>query len=259
MKNAIYQYWNGTLNRAAKCSHDNISNYCKRIGAKHLFQYNSNWSKTNSTYYDAFRPVYDDEFQEYDNVVYMDMDIFATDNLEENIFENDVKDVGICEEVSQPELRESYTVGGHINAKNDRLWIEKVSKIIPSFDLPVDHKGRPKVFNSGVVYYTREGIQKCREHFMPFDKYVKGMEGLGRFYKLDQNYLNAMLFDGSIDTTILDNKWNAQVHYVGRVPRTVNDERNNRPCLVHVQLSGSNDYDEDKLWRVVNLPENLWL
>ena len=257
MKCAVYQYWNGTLNNAAKCSYENISSYCKKIGAKHLFEHNRNWSKTNSKYYDAFRPVYDDSFLVYDKVAYMDMDIFATDNLTDNLFEDEVSGVGVCEEISQPSLREQYTVAGHINGENDRIWVEKVKEIIPSFQFPVDQKGRPRVYNSGVVVYTKEGMIDCRENFMPFEQYCSGMSGLGRFYKLDQNYLNAMLFCGKIETTILDNRWNAQIHRTN-LPSGLNDERRGRSCLVHVQISGSNDYDKDRLWRVVNLPEQLW-
>jgi lipopolysaccharide biosynthesis glycosyltransferase len=259
MRNCIYQYWNGNLNSAAEISRENISSYCKRINAEHIFEHNSNWSKTNSTYFDAFRPIYDDNFSTYDNVVYMDMDIFAMDNLKENLFDEEVKFVGICEEISQPKLREKYTVGGHINSVNDKKWEKLSQSIIPNFKQPRDNKNRLKVFNSGVVFYSKEGIKKCRENFIPFDRYVKATKEAGRFYTLDQNYLNTQLFNGTIDTTILDNRWNAQIHYIGHDnPRRVNDERLERNCLVHLQLSGSNDYNKERIWKVVNLPVSLW-
>jgi lipopolysaccharide biosynthesis glycosyltransferase len=257
--NCIYQYWNGNLNSAAKVSRENIAKYCKYINAEYIFEHNSNWSKTISTYFDAFRPIYDDMFKKYDNVIYMDMDIFAMDNLKDNIFECNVPYVGICEEISQPWMREKYNVAGHINSVNDERWEQAVRTIIPSFKQPRDNKNRLRVFNSGVVFYSNQGLLECREKFTPFEEYVSAVKSIGRFYQLDQNYLNAQLFNGTIDTTVLDNKWNSQIHYHGQdKPRKINDERKNRACLVHLQLSGSNDFDKDTIWRTVNLPKELW-
>jgi len=264
--NLIYQYWNGALPNCSKSSLENISKYAKRIGAEHRFDHNENWAKNTfgdssiASYYDAFRPIYDPSFEEYDDVVYMDMDIFAMDNLSDNIFEQDVKDIGICEEVSQPYLRSTTTVAGSINAATDERWASACKKFTPTVELPRDSKGRLRVFNSGVVYFTASGRLNCRKHFKPFGDYISAMEGMPRFYKLDQNYICSAMFDGKIEPTIMSNRWNAQIHY-HPTTREVMDERlgkGEQGCLIHMQLSGSNDYPDQQLYNIVNMPPSLW-
>jgi len=259
MKNLIFQYWNGRVNNCAKESKKTMEKYAAKIGAEYYFAENANWSKTHGAYYDAFRPVYDDMFLEYDNVLYLDMDVFAMDGFEDNIFDEQVEYVGICEEMLQPWIRETMTVGGCINAKNDELWEQCLQQLTP-LKLPRDSKGRHRIFNSGVVLYTNAGLRKCREKFIPFADYVNTVAraGLGRFYQLDQNYLNCNLFNGTIEPTIIDNRFNAQIHYIRGDKPGINDERKGRKCLVHMQLSGSNDWDAQQLWEKVNMPVSLW-
>ena len=54
----------------------------------------------------ALRPVFDTNFHEYDNVMYIDLDIFPVDGLEKNIFDSDIGEMAVCEEVHMPKLRQ---------------------------------------------------------------------------------------------------------------------------------------------------------
>ena len=70
------------------------------------------------------------------------------------------------------------------------------------------------------------------------------------------------MFVMKLDYTEMDNGWNSYVHYTGdanKKPRPVNDSRNKDTKFVHIQLRGADDYDSDKLWRVVNKPKKEWM
>ena len=265
MKTAIYQYWIGNIPSGSYASQENIKKYADYVGADYIFKHNDNYTKKSgvpSEYYDAFRPIYDDQFLDYDRVLFLDMDIFALNDITENIFEESINDIGICEETLQPELRSKSTVGSGINLRNDRKWGDLLEKTWGA-SIPLDAQNRPKVFNSGVVMYTNKGLQKARKNFVSFDTYINKVRQskLNRFYCLDQNYLHAMIFSVDIDHTVMNSKWNTQIHYVGnpkQVPRPVNDMRTNETNFVHIQLRGADQFSKDKLWRVTNLDQSEW-
>jgi len=57
----------------------------------------------------------------------------------------------------------------------------------------------------------------------------------------------------------IDHKWNSFVHFIGKeTPRPVNDLRTENTNFVHIQLSGVDHFDRDKLWRITNLDEKEW-
>lgn len=265
MKNLIYQYWNGTIPQGSIASQNNIKQYAERIGVDYRFDYNEHYTKPlskYSQYYDAFRPILDESFHEYDNVLFLDMDIFTIDGLKDNVFEQPNNGIAICEEMHQPELRTKSTVGTGINSKNDEVW----SKIL--YDswgtiLPRNKQGKLKVYNSGVVLYNNNALKIAKEQFINFNEYIQTMEKgkLNKFYCLDQNYLHAMLFTVNVGFTELDTSWNTQIHYVGEpktIPRPVNDMRTEHTKLVHIQLRGADNFNEETLWKIVNKTQDEW-
>jgi hypothetical protein len=209
-------------------------------------------------YYEKLNPLLDDSFLEYDRILFVDSDIYAVDGLTENIFDVPIVDVGICTEPQQPELRAKLS--GQICGANDERWASMV-KIKYLASMPRDSLGRLKVYNTGLMLWTREGIRKARKTFAPFQEYVNAVRkaGLGKFYTIDQNYFHAMMVK-YLDYTELDNGWNSYVHYIGpeQKPRPVNDSRNENTKFVHIQLRGADDFDADKLWRITNLEQSKW-
>ncbi len=73
-----------------------------------------------------------------------------------------------------------------------------------------------------------------------------------------------MLYTGSLDTRILDSSWNSQIHWQPNTEpnnkrmRPVIDNRNEETKFVHVQLTGSGNWDYKKIWQAVNLPVEEW-
>jgi lipopolysaccharide biosynthesis glycosyltransferase len=123
-------------------------------------------------------------------------------------------------------------------------------------DLPRDEAGRLKVYNAGVVTFTRASLERARRQFVPFQRYIEAMRsaGLPRFYTVDQNYFHAMMV-AHLEYTELPARWNCQMHYLGdpKLPkRPIHDGRTPDAALVHVQLRGADDWSAEELHRVVN-------
>lgn len=263
MKNLIYQYWDGNINSGAVYGAKVMKEYADRIGAEYLFELNPKFRTDLGSYsphYGQFKVVFDDKFQSYDNILFADTDVFPVDNLKMSIFEGFNHDLGICTEEYQPKSRLTST--NHINSKNDEAWAAAL-KSKWGVDMPRTDEGLLKVYNSGVVLYSNKGIQAMRERFIPFQDYVSFIRtrGLPDFYASDQGYIHAMMKVSGLDYIEMDNGWNSYIHYIGDPnsnPRPVNDMRTPQTKFVHVQLRGADHYDEEKLWRVTNLPVKEW-
>jgi len=263
VKNLIYQYWDGNILVGGKAGVENMKIYAKRIGAEYLFEHNPKFVTNLGNYsphYGSFKPIYTESFHKYDNVLFADTDIFAIDGLEENIFENFDADIGICTEPFQPKQR---TISlGNITSATDEKWagvVEKQWKI----KLPRTTEGLLKVYNSGVVMYSNKGLLKAKEKFLPFKKYVDMIKtnGVDIFYTADQNYLHTMLMFADMDYVELDNGWNSFIHYIKDTinpTKRVNDTRTKNTKFVHIQMSGADHFDADKLHRIANLPIDKW-
>ena len=265
MKNLIYQSWLGANNLpGTQASVDNMRAYAERIGAEYIFKTNPTWANSKCSYpqyYSAFEPIYGEQFEQYDNILFCDTDIFAVDGLTENIFDQEIADIGICRE-----LHKEITRGkgeGINNNKTDRLWNSWLFKKYNK-NMPLNENGDMKVFNSGVVVYTRQGREKARERFKPFQEYIDliKLSSLGRFYQLDQNYLHAMMVIGELDITEMDPGWNTYIHYAGnaaKVPRPVFDGRDQwNAKLIHVQLRSADHHDAGWHYNIVNKPQSEW-
>ena len=264
VKNLIYQYWDGNLVPGIEASVSNIAQYAKRIGADHLFEKNPRFVTNLGSYsphYGSFKPIYDESFHEYDNVLFLDADIFAVDGLSENIFEGFEHDIGICTEPLQPNLRKQAV--GRITSASDELWASTVRKKW-NVDMPRNEQGLLKVYNSGVVLYSNKGLLNAKKKFVPFKEYVnliKATRGLETFYTADQNYIHAMLEVANMDWVELDNEWNSLVHWM-RDPKTgkkeLHDPKTKNTKFVHIQAAGISNYDVETHWKITNLPKDKW-
>lgn len=264
-KYLIYQYWDGAPRSGTAASVKAIKKYAADIGVDYLFEDNPGWVKNLGTYsphYGQFKCVYSDEtFGEYDNILFLDCDVFPIDGLKESIFDGVSSDIGICTEDYQI-INRPLTKGGQINGAWDEKWAEAMH-LRWKVQMPRTPEGLLKVYNSGVVLYSRSGINKIRQSFSRFNEYVDYVSSckLPRFYQSDQNYLHAMMFINHLNVTEMDSGWNSFVHYVGDAslnPRPINDTRTKSTKFVHIQLRCADDFDEQKLWRITNLPVSDW-
>lgn len=265
MKTAIYQVWAGTLTEECRISSKLMKEYAERIGADYILDIDPNIASNICDvpkYFEWLNPILDDRFLKYDKILSVDLDVFPVDGLSENIFDLDTGDVGICVEKFQGKSRATVTVGGCINKENDERWANLVQNRW-DFQLPRDNDGHIKIYNAGVVVFSREGILKARK-WTPFQEYINFIRsfGLGRFYWVDQNYFHAMMFaDKTLKFVEMENTWNSQIHYI-RGPLAdqygpINDERTENTKLVHIQMTGMN-WNEKDLYQAVNLPVDKW-
>ena len=272
MKTVIYQYWDGVERPGNMAGLEAMKMYADRIGADHIYELNPKLQKDLGQYsphYGKFKPIYDDKFADYYYIMYVDCDVVPTlnctdINCTENIFEEFAAtgcEIGICEEINAPKTRKNFTIGGGINNANDEKWVNLIEKKWP-VKMPRTNDGLPRVYNSGMLIFSKKGLRKAREKFFDFAKYVNFITvfKLPAFYTCDQPYVHAMLEVCGFDWTTMPYKWNSSVHYdpgVKTKPRPVIDLRNNAN-FVHVQLNGADDWDADKIHRVVNLPRKEW-
>ena len=90
MKNIILQHWFGPMNELVEKSSQNISDYAKRIGADYELVRGIVFKPRIAHKMDipCQKLVYlDEKYDEYDNVLMLDADMFAVKGLEKNIFE----------------------------------------------------------------------------------------------------------------------------------------------------------------------------
>jgi len=262
--NLIYQYWDGDIRIGCEAGIDCMSAYADRIGAEYLFEHNPRFV-TNlgsmSKMYGMYKPVYDESFHKYDNVLFADTDIFPVDGLTESIFDGFDADVGICTEEDQPRLR--LNTEGRITHASDEAWA-KLAKKIWGVDVPRTKDGLMKVYNAGLVLFSRAGLQKARDRFIPFKEYMNAIidsgAGLPAFYTSDQCYLHVMLDFVGMDWVELDNGWNSYIHYIKQngEPRAINDTRTEATKFAHIQLAGADHNDAEWHWRITNLPQSEW-
>ena len=131
MKNLIYQVWAGDLSEEAKVSSKLMKEYANRIGAEYLLDLNPNIASKICDvpmYFEWLNPILDDRFEKYNKILSVDLDVFPVENLTEDIFEEDVGDIGACTEPFQGKQRSTVTIGGHIDRKNDERWASVVKQ-----------------------------------------------------------------------------------------------------------------------------------
>lgn len=263
MKTLVYQYWIGKMEQCAVEGKRAIEKYAKKIGSDYRFELNPTWASYLgshcASHMSALRPVFDKEFHKYDKVMYIDCDIFPVDNLTENIFECDSGEMAVCEELHQPKMRLES------GRSKDEQWAKRVKQLYNK-KMPRNKNGLIRVFNSGLVIYSREGMKKALKTFIPMQQFINDFHPhFSRpLYYRDQAYIHAMLVVGEMDWRTLDNGWNSQVHWAPKTKpyskgmRPVIDCRTKNTKFVHIQLSGSGNWGYNKLWRVVNLPVKDW-
>lgn len=266
MKTLVYQYWDGPLRSGNESGSRMMEQYAKRIGADYKFELNPQWQKglgKYTPYYGCFKPIFDEEMSQYDYVLFADTDVVPIDGLSESIFDQFIGtdvEIGICEEWNQPAQRAQNE--GRISNKNDNIWCKMIEDKYPYVNLPRTKEGWPRVFNSGVVVYSKAGMDKFRETYVDFKEYIQWvLDSVGAgFYECDQPYLHAMLEIGKFNWIVMDYKWNSSVHHQanGSGNHGINDLRKEDTNFVHLQLKGADWYDYDTTWRVTNLPVSQW-
>jgi hypothetical protein len=220
--------------------------YADRIGAEYRFDADPDFFRFKyARYYHALRPVFDDAFLAYDQVLFVDMDVFPVEGLRLSIFDGRHGDIGMVEEVSQPVLRQASN--GPITTARDLSWA-RVAEALYGVRLPRTEDGLPRVFNSGVVHYTRAGLQAARRAFPSIRGYSLAMRlaALPRFYRLDQNYLGVAAFRTPLKVEQMPLSWNAQVRGTAKFGWSL-DRPGAETRFLHVQTHDRKHLSEAEL------------
>lgn len=201
MKKLIFQYYVGskTLPKWANESVQRFKHYAKLHGADYWFTPSSSFSP-ECHYFEHLRLMYDENFSKYDQILYVDVDVIV-ERFEDNIFDCQIADIGMVPEYRAPGMNappvfalDSYFVTYRDLAKR--------------FDLPVvqPHSVESKylMFNSGVILWSRSGLDKARSKFLDWKKWHHQVPGQ---FGLDQPYMNGQVTK-HLDYTELPLKWN---------------------------------------------------
>ena len=262
MKKLIYQVWAGEMRKGCLYSSRLMQKYADKVGAAYRLDIDPNIAsktvKSDGMYWEWLNPIIDDSFLKFDKVMVADLDIYPVEGLDEDIFDVEIDYFGMCTEPFQGKYRASTNING-INSQRDSAWAKRcLSKY--GVSMPRDKDGYLKVYNAGLVMFSKEGIEYARENFMEFDQYTDDMKDIGRFYSVDQNYFH-MEAVKSGHLTELDNGWNSYIHYVKGplgFADPINDSRNKNTKFVHIQLNGADYFDEENLYHIVNSPRSRW-
>lgn len=261
MKNLIYQYWKGPMKPGVAASTALMKAYADRIGAEYRFDHNitiAGHVVNVPIYYEPANPLVSAEFDVYDNVALVDIDVYPVEGLDDSMFALlDGEDAGICTEPKQPYFRTIYNSGG-INSAIDKQWADRCEKRW-GVKYPTDELNRPEVFNTGVVVISKAGLQKMKKTWPSFQEYVDNMQGFPRFYTLFQDYFSAFIHSSGFNLKRLPNEWNCYMHKVGAHPNAeIGDNRPYNAKLVHVMFRTADDWSASALHQVTNKPVNEW-
>jgi len=265
MKNLIYQFWdtyqsNGVL-PGVQASVDNMKKYAETIGAEYLFELDPPHLHDGAynAYYGAVNPVFREEFHEYDNVLFTDADVFAVDGLKENIFENFKGEIGMAQEIFEPMMQ---MMPNRVFGKKEFEDWGRLIENTYNIKLPRNEKNLQIVYNSGVVLFSREGMKKAKENFIPMKHYVDTIvndKNVKNFFCGDQHYIHSSMIKANLDFVELDYGWNTKVNWWIRDRSKILFDKNENTKFVHVQLRGNRwDQDSKTLWKIVNLPVSEW-
>lgn len=277
MKNLIYQYWDtkvkhdggskppevGLVPPGVQYGRKNISEYAERIGADHVFEIDPPYlfSMNQKSYYGALNPLFRPEFDEYDNILTLDADIYTVDGLSESIFDVLEPDTDICmaQEIFEPRRKtlEKSRMFGH---PADEQWARAVEAEY-NITLPRRKDGILYVFNSGVVLWTRQGLEKAKKKFPKPAHYANTIKfgGAHDFYAADQHYINTSLIKAGLNFQEISSEWNTTVNWWNKDRSKMLFDKSPTTKFVHNQMRGERWYkDDETLWKIINLPVEEW-
>jgi hypothetical protein len=277
MRNLIYQFWDTQaqpphkrmigIPPAVATSSKWMKEYAERIGAEYLFELDPPHlhNLESAAYYGAVNPVFREEFHEYDHVLFLDADVYPVEGLKESPFDNFHGEIGIAQEVFEPMAKviERSRIFG---VKAEEAWAQCVKRNF-NIVLPRDHRGLIKIFNSGVVLYSKEGMKRAKERFLPFADYIGAIRNdpaVNNFYMADQHYIHASFIAAQLSFQELDCGWNCQINFWEKDVTQILMNKTTNTKFVHNQMRGVSGEenrwlaDENKLWKITNLPVEEW-
>jgi lipopolysaccharide biosynthesis glycosyltransferase len=248
MKNAIFQYFL-PANGVGKLKHyknetgipewgqysvAHFAKYAESNNADHHF-FTESFVNATSNYFEVCRVFLDPMFDQYDKVLYTDIDVMPKD-ISQNVFDIDVKDIAGWPEFKHREMTADPKWRASTSLKN--RYKHFGSELVK----PKTVKNDIRMINTGVVLWSKEARLKAREMFDDYEKWFhyknklldsSVRDGGHSSHCLDQPYLNAMWTKYDFDVLEIDMKWNRfpmkDENYPCVFAHYVNDSRFNIP------------------------------
>lgn len=174
MSNIILQHFDGELRELDKLSMENIQEYAKLVGADYRLVTGRPFNPRLTS---PCQKVYmlNEEFDQYDQVLMLDIDMFAPKGMTTNIFEE--TGVGLYAEIQQSLHRKLYNNYTMISSMQSPYWggaiykmdlemRQKMRKYSKTDEPWMTHFNQPYHFeDEGImhVYATRSGIKFTRD------------------------------------------------------------------------------------------------
>ena len=199
MINLVYQTYvtEGETPKFAKISSKAFEDYAKLHEAEYRFNDKLTFETDLKTqpYFERYRIIYDESFDVYDNILYVDSDVYPHD-MSANIFE--IENTGIACMPERDEPRKNWTPGFNKEAIND-FWGHY--NLEPEFF----EDGQVRWYNTGVLLVTREMRKTMREMFITFKNIP---ENLITKMNYDESWFGVNLTKTKLPVTHLDVTWN---------------------------------------------------
>lgn len=199
MNNLIYQTYvaEGETPKFAQISSKAFKEYAKLHEAEYRFNdkltFETNLEK--QFFYERYRIIYDESFDVYDNILYVDSDVYPHDTSA-NIFEIETCGLALMPETDEP--RKNWTPSFNREAIND-FW--GYYNLEPEFF----EDGQIRWYNSGVLLVTREMRKTMREKFISFHDIP---EKISKKINFDEAWVGVNLTKTQLPVTHLDVTWN---------------------------------------------------
>lgn len=126
MKNIILQHFDGELRPLDKLSIDNIKKYAEYIGADYQLITGKPFNKRLTSPCQKVI-IIDERFDDWDNALMLDIDMFAPKNMKENIFEQ--TGVGLYADVQKRLHRKLNTLYPLVTSMNSPYWGGAIYKL----------------------------------------------------------------------------------------------------------------------------------
>jgi len=223
MKNVVFQYYldfngvgkqghhytNGGVPEWAQVSVDKFKQYAERHGADYHFM-EDRFVNSKSNFFEVTRLWKDPIFDQYDKLLYCDVDVIPKD-IEGNIFNI----LGEHDFAGWPEQR-MYDFIVNINWNETQSLRDRFNDFGSRLVKSTQHPGI-RMMNSGVMVWSREARLKARELFDDHEKWFHHKNALldSRWttaghssHCLDQPYINAMVTKYDFKILEMDRVWN---------------------------------------------------
>lgn len=223
MKNVVFQYFlnfNGVGKQGAYYTTEGIpdwavysSNYFKKYAETHNADYyffTDRFVNATSNFFEVLRLYKDTIFDQYDKVLYVDVDVMPK-KMTQNIFDVDVEDVAGWPEWRHPDVSVA------VNWTATTPIVNRFKHFNAQVTVPYSIPSNIRMINSGVMLWSKNARLKAREQFIDHEMWFNYKNSYldpqwtnagHSSHCLDQPFLNAMFNKCNFNVVELPIEWN---------------------------------------------------